>query len=148
MSFVRIENKKKAMDRNKLIPYVGREHSSVKHFLLESYLERLIMITAQQAYNRISYVDAFSGPWQSSSADLSDTSFSKAIEVMEGCRVALAQRGRTVKFRALFVERDPTAFARLKQFSDARSTSEIEIRAINEDFAESAASVAQWISND
>jgi three-Cys-motif partner protein len=136
------------MDRNNLIPYLGREHSSVKHFLLESYLERLIMITAQQAYDRIAYVDAFSGPWQSSSADLSDTSFAKAIEVMEGCRVALAQRSRTVQFRALFVERDPTAFARLEQFVDARSTSDIEIKAINGDFAESATSVAQWIRND
>ena len=48
----------------------------------------------------------------------------------------------------MFVERDPNAFARLKQFPDARSTSDIEIKAINEDFAESAASVAQWISND
>jgi three-Cys-motif partner protein len=136
------------MDRSKLIPYLGREHSSVKHFLLESYLERLIMITAQQAYDRIAYVDAFSGPWQSASADLSDTSFAKAIAVMEGCRVALAQRNRAVEFRALFVERDATAFARLKRYADARSAAGVEIKAINEDFAESANSVAQWIGDD
>jgi three-Cys-motif partner protein len=137
------------MDRSKLIPYAGREQSSVKHFLLESYLARLIMITAQHAYDRVAYVDAFSGPWQSASADLSDTSFAKAIEVMEGCRAKLAQQfNRSVKFRALFVERDPEAFARLQKFAEERSTSEIEIRAINEDFAESANSVAKWIRND
>jgi|HubBroStandDraft_4_1064222.scaffolds.fasta_scaffold00272_8 three-Cys-motif partner protein len=138
------------MNRDKLIPYAGREHSSVKHFLLESYLERLIMITARptHGYDHISYVDAFSGPWQSASPDLSDTSFAKAIEVMERCRATLAQYNRTVKFRALFVERDPEAFARLTKFAAARFTSDIEILAINEDFAESASSVAQWIRNN
>jgi hypothetical protein len=74
------------MDREKLAPYAGREQASVKHFLLESYLARLIMITAQARYHRIVYVDAFAGPWKSARGDLSDTSFAKAVEVMEGCR--------------------------------------------------------------
>src|SRR5438876_7027414 len=100
------------MDREKLAPYEGREQASVKHFLLESYLARLIMITAQGKYSRIAYVDAFAGPWKASSSDLSDTSFAKAIDVMEGCRVQLATKfHRSVNFRALFVERDPVRFA-------------------------------------
>lgn len=137
------------MDRDKLAPYAGREQASVKHFLLESYLARLIMITAQARYQRIAYVDAFAGPWKSAKDDLSDTSFAKAIDVMEGCRVELARQfGRSVTFRALFVERDADRYAQLKRFADARSTSRLEITAINEDFAESSASVAGWIRAD
>jgi three-Cys-motif partner protein len=53
-----------------------------------------------------------------------------------------------VTFRALFVERDPERFAALKKFSDEKSTDQIEITAINEDFSESAESVARWIRDD
>jgi three-Cys-motif partner protein len=137
------------MDREKLVPYEGREQAFVKHFLLESYLARLIMITAQVRYSRIAYVDAFAGPWKAASSDLRDTSFAKAIDVMEGCRVQLAtQFKRSVTFRALFVERDPVRYAALKQFAEARTTAQIQITAINEDFAESAESVADWIRSD
>jgi len=137
------------MDREKLASYAGREQASVKHFLLESYLARLIMITAQARYNRIVYVDAFAGPWKSARGDLSDTSFAKAVEVMEGCRVEIARTfRRSVTFRALFVERDPERFAALKQFSAEKSNNQIEIKAINEDFSESAESVARWIRDD
>jgi hypothetical protein len=41
------------MDREKLAPYAGREQASVKHFLLESYLARLIMITAAIGSRRL-----------------------------------------------------------------------------------------------
>jgi three-Cys-motif partner protein len=137
------------MDREKLEPYAGREQASVKHFLLESYLERLIMITARKRYDRIAYVDAFAGPWKSAREDLTDTSFARAIEVMHGCKMTLAKQfGRSVSFRALFVEHDPERFVRLKRFADERSTAEVEIKAINEDFAESAESVARWIRGD
>lgn len=137
------------MDRDTLIPYAGREQSSVKHFLLEAYLERLIMITAQRAFTRIAYVDAFAGPWQSSRNDLSDTSFAKAIDVMERCRITIARQfNRSVSFRALFVERDPERFARLKKFADSMSTGQIKIEAINKDFAESTESVATWVRAD
>src|SRR5689334_11818900 len=107
------------MDRNELVPYAGREQAWVKHFLLESYLARVIMITARSKYQHIAYIDAFAGPWKSAQEDLSDTSFSKAIEVMESCRVTLAQQfRRSVSFRALFVECDPERYARLKAFAD------------------------------
>lgn len=134
------------MDREKLAPYAGREQASVKHFLLESYLARLIMITARARFDQILYVDAFAGPWKSARSDLSDTSFAKALDVMEGCRVEIAKNlGKSVTFRALFVERDPERFSVLKRFADERSNNRIEVKAINEDFAESAQSVAQWI---
>lgn len=137
------------MDRDTLAPYEGREQASVKHFLLESYLERLIMITTQGGYSRVAYVDAFAGPWKSARSDLGDTSFARAIDVMEGCRVQIARQfGRSIYFRALFVERDPARYTELKRFAEAKSTDCIDITAINEDFSESAESVARWIRDD
>lgn len=41
--------------------YKGREHSGIKHYLLESYLELLFMIIGQHE-KRICYIDCFSGP--------------------------------------------------------------------------------------
>jgi three-Cys-motif partner protein len=137
------------VDRSKLESYSGREQASVKHYLLESYLKRLIMITAQGRYDRIAYIDAFAGPWQSSREDLSDTSFARAIEVMESCRTELKRVfRRSVSFRALFVERNSTSYARLQSFARQRSTTQLEITTINEDFAESAESVAAWIRDE
>jgi three-Cys-motif partner protein len=137
------------MDRSKLEPYEGREQASVKHFLLKSYLERLIMITAQARFDRIAYVDAFAGPWKSARDDLSDTSFARAVDVMESCRREIANRfNRSVSFRALFVERNPDRYARLREFTDRKTTEEIQLEAVNEDFAESVSSVADWIRAD
>jgi three-Cys-motif partner protein len=137
------------MDRSKLEPYEGREQASVKHFLLKSYLERLIMITAQARFDRIAYVDAFAGPWKSARDDLSDTSFARAVDVMESCRSEIANKfNRSVSFRALFVERNPDRYARLREFTDRRTTEAIQLEAVNEDFAESVRSVADWIRTD
>lgn len=137
------------MERSKLEPYAGREQASVKHHLLESYLKRLIMITAQGRYSRIAYVDAFAGPWQSTLNDLSDTSFARAVDVMESCRAELQRVfHRSVLFRALFVERNPASYVRLQNFAKQRSSAQIQITAINEDFAESAESVAAWIRDE
>jgi three-Cys-motif partner protein len=106
--------------------YTDREQALVKHSLLKAYLERLIMITGQRAFSRIAFVDAFAGPWQSSQEDLSDTSFALAVTVMEACRLQLQIKfRRSVRFRALFVEKDQKAYAKLKSFTDENSTSEL-----------------------
>ena len=141
--------RKDPLDRQHLASYAGREQSAVKHFLIDSYLARLIMITAQARYDHISYIDAFAGPWNSSRDDLSDTSFARAVEVMEGCRVKLARDfQRSVHFRALFVERNAERFARLKQFAAERSSIGISITALNDDFARSVKAVSDWIRSD
>ena len=137
------------MDRESLAPYTNREQAAVKHALLKCYLERLIMITAQRTFDRIAYIDAFAGPWKSARDDLSDTSPGLAISTMESCRVQLAKQfRRSVQFRALFVEKDPASFGRLKDFTDKRSTDQVKIETINEDFAQSTNTVARWIRDD
>src|SRR5271167_4633297 len=46
--------------------------------------------------------------------------------------VALAAEGRAVTFRCLFVEKDPTAYAKLKTF--CKSVSDIEVHSLPGDF--------------
>ena len=64
--------------------YDGREHSLVKHKLLEEYLMRLFMIVGQ-AESTICFIDCFAGPWSSQDDDLKDTSIGIAYNIMQKC---------------------------------------------------------------
>ena len=63
--------------------YIGREQSYVKHVVLDTYLERFAHIIGSWK-DSITYIDGFSGPWNSQTQDFSDSSFG----------IALAQRER------------------------------------------------------
>jgi len=64
----------------------------VKHSVLESYLIRLMMIVGQKRADTIGFVDAFAGPWQSATSDLSDTSIGIALEQMEKAHAGFLDR--------------------------------------------------------
>ena len=66
-------------------PYVGREQTLVKHFILQKYLSRFAPIVLSH-WDSISYVDCFSGPWNAHTDDLRDTSFSIALEELRRAR--------------------------------------------------------------
>ena len=95
--------------------YKGREHSGIKHYLLETYLETLFMIIGQHE-RRICYVDCFSGPWQESDESLSGTSIALSLEVMQKCRNSLRKMKKHVDFRALFVEKVKQSYQKLDTF--------------------------------
>jgi three-Cys-motif partner protein len=97
--------------------YKGREQALIKHQLLESYLYRLFMIVGQRQLT-ISYVDCFAGPWQASD-DMSDTSIGRSLSTMKNCYESLRSTGHDVRFRALFVEKDDSAYQRLKGYLDS-----------------------------
>ncbi|SUS04834.1 conserved hypothetical protein [Candidatus Defluviicoccus seviourii] len=96
--------------------YQGREQTFVKHFFLERYLERVAYVTlAGGAWSEFAYVDAFSGPWRSGDENFRDTSVFIALTKLEAVRQGLQKAGRDVTFRALFVERDQSAFQYLRR---------------------------------
>ena len=107
--------------------YAGREQTLVKHKILEGYLQRFAHIVGSWC-NSITYVDCFSGPWQAKSEALEDTSFSIALSQLRQARETHRAQGRSVKLRCFFVERDPSAHARLKEFADKIDDAEIETR--------------------
>jgi three-Cys-motif partner protein len=88
--------------------YFGREQSQVKHFILQRYLSAFANIIGS-VWSTISYVDCFSGPWESHATDLSDTSFSIALSELRKARGTLRARGKTLSIRCMFLEKDPGA---------------------------------------
>ena len=107
--------------------YVGREQTLVKHTILKNYLERFAHIVGSR-WNSITYIDCFSGPWQAQSEELEDTSFSIALDMLRRARETHLKRNHDLQLRAYFLEKDPTAYARLGAFADKVDDVEIATR--------------------
>lgn len=98
--------------------YTGREQTFIKHFILRNYLERFAIIVGSR-WNTLTYVDCFSGPWQVKSEKFEDSSFAIALEQLRRARaVHREQTGRTLMLRCFFLEKTPTAYERLKHFTE------------------------------
>ncbi|SFK29126.1 three-Cys-motif partner protein TcmP [Falsiroseomonas stagni] len=111
--------------------YKGREQAYIKHYLLRNYFSRLIHKVAG-AFQEFTYVDGFSGPWQSSSDTFSDTSFGIALEEMRKAKQAWANHGHHIRMRALLVEKNAQAFAKLTEVPERYP--DIEITPLRGDF--------------
>lgn len=122
--------------------YRGREQTYLKHFFLERYLEKV-------AYNILSrsdefvYVDGFSGPWRSEDEEYQDTSFIIAINKLRKIRDGLKSRGREVRIRCLFIEKEPEAFTELE--SSVAAISDMEIAARHGAFENLIPDIASYI---
>jgi three-Cys-motif partner protein len=123
--------------------YDGREQTAIKHEVLRNYLLRFALIVGN-GWKAVTYVDGFSGPWQSKSDSLQDTSFAIAINEFRKARDKLGERGRSLGIRCYFVEKDPSAYTRLKQFADTITDATIETR--NDEFESSIEDVLKFIS--
>lgn len=85
--------------------YFGREQTAVKHRILERYLTPLPLIVGRGLVRDVTFVDCCSGPWNTITEDLSDSSFGIAVRQLQLARETLAREGHAVSFRCLFVER-------------------------------------------
>lgn len=99
--------------------YAGREQTFLKHFVLSRYLQ-IVAIKIGMTHREFVYVDGFSGPWESQSPDLKDTSFMIALGILSGVREIVGSHGRSCKIRCMFIEKNPEAFEKLR---DAVSSS-------------------------
>jgi len=123
--------------------YKGREHSGVKHYLLESYLEKLFMIIGQHE-RRICYIDCFSGPWKEADKNLSGTSITLSLDVMCKCRDSLRKLGKSVEFRALFVEKDKRAYKKLDTYLKDTHLEGITTESMNGEFHDLRSDILRW----
>jgi len=105
--------------------YLGREQTSVKHFILRNYLQRFAFIVGS-SWEVITYVDCFSGPWNVQSDKLEDSSFSIALDELRKAQEDYERRGRRIQLRCFFLEKDPAAYARLAAFSEGVKNASIE----------------------
>lgn len=97
--------------------YTGREQTFVKHFILRNYLERFAIIVGYH-WTTLTYVDCFSGPWKVKSEQLEDSSFSIALKQLRKAREVHRELGRTLSLRCFFLEKTPSAYKRLKHFTE------------------------------
>lgn len=94
-------------------PYLGREQTQAKHFILRRYLQALAFKVL--SFQDITYVDGFSGPWQTTTENFSDSSFMIAISVLlDAQRQHLERTGIRRTIRCFFSENNPHAFAQLE----------------------------------
>jgi len=107
--------------------YEDREQTAVKHEILARYLSAFVPIVGNWASD-IAYIDCLAGPWESADANFADTSFGRAIAVLRSTRTVLESRGKSPTMRCLFIERDPVAYSKLKQYSDEITDIEVMTR--------------------
>jgi three-Cys-motif partner protein len=132
--------------------YRGREQAYVKHRLLETYIEKLFLIVGLGAktlgIKELAYVDCFAGPWGDESESLDSTSIAISLRVLSRCRTTLLGRGIDLAFRALYVEKDRKAFARLKQYLSDREADGVEAEALPGDFVDLVPSIQEWTDRE
>lgn len=124
------------------LDYEGREQSRVKHLILERYLLRFGVIVGSR-WTSITYVDGFSGPWQSQSEKYTDTSFAIAIQQLRTAREQLAKREIKIQLRAYFIEKDKEAYRKLQDY--AADITDVEIKTSNADFEHSIQDITNFI---
>lgn len=119
-------------------PYEGREQTEAKHFILKHYLKRLAMKLLEGDFPTLSYVDGFSGPWESRSEDFSDTSFKIALTVLSETAQFFRERGKPKGIRCFFVEKNKSSFEKLRAEVEKyhRPDQSFFVKAVNNEFEE------------
>lgn len=93
-------------------PYSGREQTKAKHFILKRYLQALAFKVLR--FYDITYVDGFSGPWETKTEDFFNSSFMIAISVLKDAQQKIQlQTGRRPKICCFFSENNRQAYAKL-----------------------------------
>lgn len=117
--------------------YKGREHSWVKHKLLEGYLEKLLLIKGLSGTKELVYVDCFAGPWGDESKSLSGTSISISLEILARVRDTLEKVHETtgVSFKAIYVEAVKKTHKRLADYLAKNCPGGIVCHALHGDYS-------------
>jgi three-Cys-motif partner protein len=129
-------------------PYFGREQTKAKHFILKRYLQALAF-KVLRFYN-ITYVDGFSGPWETKTEDFLDSSFMIAIRVLKDAQEKIQlQTGRRPKIRCFFSENNRQAYGRLTAAVAPFHNPEkgFEIKAYCGEFEDAISDIQAFIEN-
>jgi three-Cys-motif partner protein len=93
-------------------PYFGREQTKAKHFILRRYLQALAFKVLR--FSDITYVDGFSGPWETKTEDFIDSSFMISINVLQDAQQRIqTETGRRPRIRCFFSENNRQAYTKL-----------------------------------
>ena len=128
--------------------YEGREQALVKHALLKSYLEKLVLIIGMSArkagHVEICFVDCFAGPWGAPNDDLEGTSISLSLKTLAACKEKLATLAVDATMRALYVEKDLDAFGQLSKFLNSKAPPSVGHACQHGDFVDLRNDILRW----
>lgn len=129
--------------------YDGREQSRAKHDILRRYLEPFSN-KILSAWKSIDFIDGFSGPWKNSDTKkLSDTSIGISLRTLSDVAEARGHSAGSPQIRCIFNEKDPKAYARLKEYTE-RARKEfplIEIMTFEGEFSKNADVIRKAANN-
>lgn len=135
------------MAKIELASYKGREQAYVKHCLLDEYLSGWCYKIGSK-WDSLIYIDGFAGPWGATDINYADASFGIAVRVLKEAVKVLRGRGNNqVKALAVFVEKNPAAFAELNAFAQRESTNEVQTVAFKGRFIKSIATIETHIAS-
>jgi three-Cys-motif partner protein len=129
-------------------PYIDREQTKAKHFILKRYLQALAFKVLR--FSDIAYIDGFSGPWKSESVNFTDTSFMIAIGVLSDAQQRIEQiTGQRRTIRCYFSELDSSSFAKLQEAVAPYHVPErrFEIRTFNGPFEDAVVDIQGFIGS-
>jgi three-Cys-motif partner protein len=129
-------------------PYTGREQTKAKHFILKHYLQALAFKVL--TFSDITYVDGFSGPWETRTEDFSDSSFMIAISVLKDAQRRIFERDHVRRrIRCFFSENNPKSFAQLQAaVSQFHAPEEgFEIQTYCGEFADAVGQIQAFVGN-
>jgi three-Cys-motif partner protein len=128
-------------------PYAGREQTKAKHFILRHYLQALAFKVL--TFSDITYVDGFSGPWETRTENFSDSSFMIAISVLKDAQQRMLSREFKRRIRCFLIEKEPTAFAQLQAavLPLNRPDEGFEIKTYCGEFEDAVAEIQQFVAN-
>lgn len=129
-------------------PYIDREQTKAKHFILKNYLQALAFKVL--TFSDITYVDGFSGPWETKTSNFSDSSFMIAISVLQDAQRQILERTSVRrKIRCFFSEANPDAFSQLDAAVTAynQPQNDFEIRTYSGKFEDAIPSIQDFIGN-
>lgn len=133
------------MSRVDLAKYAGREQAYVKHYLLEEYLSTW-GYKVGNSWDSLVYVDGFAGPWGSTDVAFADSSFAIATRVLKQVIGGLRD-GQNFNARGLcvFVEKDPSAFTKLREYVNSVSGAYVRAVALEGSFVENIPKIESLI---
>lgn len=142
------------MARGSAVPeaYDGREQAFIKHELLKSYLQKLFFIVGSSAGSggqvELCYVDCFAGPWGDGSEGMESTSIAISLQTLDLVRQKLGISGVSVRIRALYIEKDARAHARLAAYLQNNTPRGIHAEPLQGDFVALRDEILRWVGKD
>ncbi len=137
------------------VEYQGREQTFIKHRVLHLYIQSWAQKIASTARRfgsgkvRLWYVDCFSGPWKSVSQALEDTSIHIGLSAIQEAAEFWQARGFKIELGAIFVEKEKTAYARLKEYLTSRQDRfPVNIHAMEGEFGDKVDQIEALIKDD